>query len=429
MYSNNEAGAFLTTPDDSFKSSVNGRYALQTMEYKYKSFEQDKDTDNTIDAIHTSTQWLFSNKQTEGNLVIDVPFVRDPFEIEFTRRNNIQVKDTTSLSNDDKVYIIDVVELPPNSRNKFIKFLKIQENGTQLKILSDGTFSWNLLGFNVGDVVKINGTNRTVLALNNNIITTTYSGGTSSLDIVIEFDYPLTNVQYVTRTNQGFTQIDNIFSGDNFANLRYTIKRNLDYFSSYLKTVLKYNNGKLKNTYFKSNGEATTQYMNGEIYVENADILKSDMQDAILTPLIYSTTLVADFDDVYNLLVAMQTINADDSIGGFIRIMDNNGKVVKVYPKKLDYTWSTAELKIDGEEKQESEFLTIDKVGNLIYINEVGYDETIIGNIEVRTKGDYIQLLDNRGVGLINYTKFDKISINSNIFSTFEETIEELLTL
>ena len=64
-------------------------------------------------AIHTSTQWIFSNKKTEGNLVIDVPFVRDPFEIEFTRRNNIQVKDTTSLSNDDKVYIIDVVELPP----------------------------------------------------------------------------------------------------------------------------------------------------------------------------------------------------------------------------------------------------------------------------------------------------------------------------
>ena len=64
--------------------------------------------------------------------------------------------------------------------------------------------------------------------------------------------------------------------------------------------------------------------MNGKVYVEKAEILKSDMQDAILTPLIYSTTLVADFDDVYNLLVAMQTINADDSIGGFIRIMDNN---------------------------------------------------------------------------------------------------------
>jgi hypothetical protein len=110
-------------------------------------------------------------------------------------------------------------------------------------------------------------------------------------------------------------------------------------------------------------------------------------------------------------------------------MMDNNFRVMKVYPTKLDYTWATNELKIEGEELQESEFLTINKVGNLIYVNEVGYEQDILYPITIRTEGDFIQIMDKRGVGINNKIKFDKVIVNSNIFSNIVELSDNLLTL
>ena len=435
FYTNNEVGAYLTAPDSNFKVNTNDRYALNTFEYKYKSFEQDRDESNTVDAIHTSTQWLMPNKQVEGNLVINVPFVRDPFEIESSRRQGINTKDTTSLSNDDKVYIIDVIELPPNSRNSFTRVLKFQYSNVNntFKLISDGTFNWTLLGFNVGNTIKINTIDYVVSNIENTILTLDYTGTSNSNgEQIFTIDYPLTNVQYTNRTNQGFALIENIQTGQNFSNLRYSIKRNLKYWFPYLKTASKFKpSGKIKNTYFKSNGLAKTKFT-GETTntIEGADILVSDLGEAILSTYLYNTKLIAGFDEVKETLDKMQQVNENNSIGGFIRIMDNNFRVVKVYPTKLDYSFPTAELDLIGEELQESEFLTIETIGtSLIKINEVGYDSTIIKPIQLRTNGDYIQVLDNRGVGLHNEIKFDKVSVNSNIFSNIVELSEALLTL
>lgn len=433
FYTNNEIGAFLTAPDDSFKSQFNERYTLLGIDYKYKSFEQDRDEKNTIDAVHTSTQWLTSNKQTESILKIEVPFVRDPFEIESARRQGINTKDTTSLSNDDKVYIIDVIPLPPDSRDGFTRVLKYQysNNENTFKLLSDGGFNWLTLGFNVGDTINVNSIPYVITAIESTLLTMNYLGSlTENGTDVFVLDYPLTGVAYTNRTNEGFTLIENIASGDNFSNLRYSIKRNMKYFYNYLKTSCKYiPNGRIKNTYFKSNGNATTQYLGGETIKENETILVSDLDNAILSPFKYNTTLVADFEDVHETLVKMQTINPDNSIGGFIRMMDNNFRVMKIYPTKLDYSWATAELKCEGEELQESEFLQVNKVGNLIYINEVGYEQDIIYPITLRTEGDYVQIMDKRGVGLHNKINFNKVQVNSNIFSNIVELSESLLTL
>jgi hypothetical protein len=440
FYPTNEIGAFLTAPDDSFKSDFNSRYTVQTIEYKYKSFEQDRDEKNTIDAVHTSSQWITSNKQVEGNLKVEVPFVRDPFEIESARRQGINTKETTSLSNDDKVYIINVIPLAPSSRDGFTRVLQFQrENATNtLKILSDGGFNWTLLGFGVGDVINVTIGNGlaiayNVIAIENALITLQPVSGSVGSDLTdtqaLILDYPLTQVMFTNRTNEGFTLIENIQSGDNFSNLLYTIKRNMQYFYPYFKTACKFTpNGRIKNTYFKSNGEATTQYLDGETYKENETILVSELGNSILSPYKYSTTLVADFDNVLNTLIEMQEISTN-SIGGFIRMMDNNFRVMKVYPTKLDYTWATNELKTEGEELQESEFLEVNKIGNLIYINEVGYEQDILYPITIRTEGDYVQIMDKRGIGLHNKINFNKVRVNSNIFSNIVELSEALLTL
>jgi hypothetical protein len=434
FYTNNEIGAFLTAPEQSFKSAFNDRYSINKMEYKYKSFEQDKDESNTIDAIHTSTQWLLPNKQVENNLKIEVDFVRDPFEIESARRQGIFTKDTTSLSNDDKVYIIDVIELAPNTRNEFtalLQYTKSIEDET-FKILSNGSFNWNLLGFEVGNTIIVNGNSYVVAIIENTVITLTdpTADGTTGT-AVITVNYPLTNVSLVNRTNQEFNLIENIATGENFSNLQYSIGRNLQHWYSYLKTACKFRQlGKIKNTYFKSNGLAKTQFRSGAIITENADILVSNLGDAILSPYVYTTKLVADYNDVLNVLELMETINLDNSIGGFIRVMDNEFRMAKIYPTKLSYKWATAELDITGEVKQDSEYLEINStLSGLIIIDEVGYDTDIIKPLSLRTEGDYIQILDKRGIALNNLIKFDKVRVNSNIFSNIVELSDELLTL
>ena len=404
------------------------------MEYKYKSFEQDRDESNTIDAIHTSTQWLFPNKQVENNLKIEVDFVRDAFEIESSRRQGIYTKETTSLSNDDKVYIIDCIALAPNTRKSFTRVLQYQysNNENTFKILSNGFFNWTLLGFNVGNTIKVNGIDYVVIDFEGTVITLAYTGTSNDTGSeVFTIDYPLTNVGWQNRTNQEFNLIENIETGNNFSNLQYSIGHNLEYWYSYFKTACKYfPTGKIKNTYFKSNGEATTQFRSGAIIKENADILVANLGNAILSTNIYTTKLVADYEDVLNVLELMENVNVDNSIGGFIRVVDNEFRMAKIYPTKLTYKWSTAELDIVGEVKQDSEYLEITSTSSgLIIIDEVGYDTDIIKPLSLRTEGNYIQILDSRGIALNNKIKFDKVRVNSNIFSNIVELSNELLTL
>lgn len=441
FYANNEIASFLQKPDSDYKSNFNNRYSINQMEYKYKSFEQDRDESNTIDAVHTSTQWLLPNKQVENNLKIEVDYVRDPFEIESARRQGIYTKDTTSLSNDDKIYIIDVVNLAPNSRRNFTAFLQYQysQDDNNLKLLSDGSFNWTLLGFNIGNVVNVTIGNTslrayTVTEFESSVITLTPTTGTITTNTngkkAIVFDYPLTNVQYVNRTNQEFQLIENVASPDNYSNLQYTIKRNLKYYESYLACASKYApNGVIKNTYFKSNGELITEFRNGGEIKENDSFIVADLETRLLEPIIIETKVIAEFDTMIDVLEKMQTINTDKSIGGFIRVMDTNNKLVYLYPTDLSYNWGKKELSITGEQRYIIDFVEITTENNLIIINKVGYNETILKPLNVKTNGDYIQLFDFRGIALFNEIKFDKVLINSNNFSNIVELTDALINL
>ena len=67
-----------------------------------KLFNQDKDDSNTNDAVHTESDWLNANKQVENYKEISLDQIRDPLELETTRKKGIQTKETTSLTQDDK---------------------------------------------------------------------------------------------------------------------------------------------------------------------------------------------------------------------------------------------------------------------------------------------------------------------------------------
>jgi hypothetical protein len=427
FYNNVDLGGFLQAPDSEFNTKFNDRYSINAFNYSYKTFEQNKDESNTVDSIHTDAQFLLPNKLVENVKKIEVNYIRDPFSIESARRQGINTKETTSLDNDDEIFLIDVYPLPNGSMGGFGLRLLMRMNDDKLEILNntlngEGTpFDWTLLGFVVGsDFDIISGENigsYTVYSLEREKIVLTPSGFTPSFegDGFIKTEFPLNNVSYVNRTSQGFTEILNLSSGDNYSNLKYSIKRNMKYWSSYLKTASKYKpNGIIQNTFFKNNGLLSTKYGTETVAtVEGGNINVTDLSDAILSPMVFKTNVVAEFETVKTLLDNLATQK------GFIRVVDTNNRVLKIHPTKLDYEWMTNLLTIEGEQRNESDYVTIDTIGTeLININEVGYDSIILKRNWFKIDGFFITLYDFNSIPLINPTRIEKVKVNGVSYTT-----------
>lgn len=440
FYANKDLGSFLQIPDEDFEIEFNENYKAQNFNYGYKTFEQSKDEDNTIDAVHTKSEWFLPNRQIEGIKSIDVPYIRDPYKIESTRKENFASSNSKSLSEDNSIFILDCVPLPPNSTNTMSNVLDVLITNTpdsEMKIIARDNFRWDLLGFEGGDLFinvsfRLNGVNYgyggtlkvkeiqpTLLTLENigfpfdNAIL-----GNHNLFITIE--YPLSNVNYVNRTDEDFQVIENVIEPNDFSNLQYTIRRNMKYWESFINTLCNYSqNGIIRNTFFQPNGELITEFENGGLIKENENIPVSELSQRVITPVVYKTRVFCSFDKAIELFKAMETLNDNDTtIAGFTRIYNQENKLLKVYPKKLTYFWGTEILEIEGEDKYESDYIAINKVSEegIISINETGYETDLVKPLVYKANGNYVQLFDKRSVPLTNATHFSKFKVNNEEF-------------
>lgn len=433
FYPNNEIAFLNSFPDESYTETFNDKFALNTFEFGYKKYEQDDDEENTIDAVHTESQWLLPNKQVENEFKVDLPQIRDPFKIQKTVDEAAQ--ETTSTTSDDEMFLLDVVSLAPNSKGGFTRLLKHNINSDgNLQLLNDNSFNWSILGVDVGgDVTLTNTSNsgtREILEITNNIITLE-GGSTDILDgTLTEIEYFYTNVLYVNRTNEGFAEINNLLGDDNFSNLKYTIKENMKNFYNHLSTACKYHSDKtIKNTYFKDNGALETRLdTETELTIQDADIVIADLEEGRLTDRILDLKLVVDYETMLGILTSLNTVNEDGSIGGFIRTLASNGKVVKGYVKEIDYEPASETLTAKLEERNEGNYLNIDSSGGVVTINEVGYDlNTDLEWFEINN--GYLKLFDNENQPLINPTYFDKVIVNGVSSNTFQELSEKLINI
>lgn len=434
FYANNEIGVLNVNPDESSKITFNNRFAINQFEFNYKTFEQDRDESNTIDSVHTQTQWTPPNKLVENIKKIELLQIRDPFTIETARKDAL--KSTTSTSNDDKLFLIDVVDLAPNARGGFTTGLthNIDADGN-LQLLNDSSFRWDLLGFGVGsDFVLLNTSNAgtySVIEITSNIITLSGSPNNNSggAPTLTQVDYPFDNVQYTNRTNEGFQVIQNLLNSDKFSNLLYTTKRNIKEWYNYLATVCIFKqNGVFRNSFFKNNGALVTRFQGeDENTTENANVNVSDLGTPILTAKEYELTLVADFDNIVSLLNAVKTVNPDGTIGGFIRAIDNNGKVIKGYPKQLEYNPSSETLKATLEERNEGNNVVITTTNGLT-INEVGYNiDTSLTWFEITN--DYLVIYDFNNMPIINPTRYDFVIVDGIVYTSAILLSEKLITI
>lgn len=433
FYRFQDMGAFLQIPDLKFERKFNDRFKKISLNYAYKTYEQDRNEQNTVDAFHTEAQFLFPTTKVGDELKVDINHIRDPFTIETARREALS--STTALTTDEKIFIIDCVAIPEGSTGSITRQLQMQIEATSnLLLIRANGFKWTLLGFKNGDEVSItfgeNQGNYVVLQHSDDILelveTDTPAPTFTGLSI-ITLVYPLTNVFWENRTDEGFDLIENIESPTEVSNLKYTIKRNLmrNAWSSYLATICKDNQNEIiKCTDFKVNGNLTTQFNEGEVLTEKSDIAIADLAEKILDKYEYKTQVAIGFEE------AKKLIEDCVNIRGFIRIYDTENRVIKAHPKLLDMSWSEGIMEIVCESRNESEFVTITSNTEGINIFNVGYDSIINRELDwFKINGDYVQIFDNNQKPLINATNFRNISVNGVFFTDkilFYQTLDNL---
>ena len=424
-YPNIDLGGFLEAPDKDFSIEKNEKYLINKFTYGNKKYEQDDSESGTTDSVFTDSEWYVQNSQSSNEKKINNPYVRDVFMGERVRRLGVN-NETTSFSSDDDTFIYDIIELAPNSRESFViplKFQKVSATNT-FTILADKTFSWDLLGFNVGDTILVNGIGYVVNIITNTLLTLQYTGANDSGEEVLTIDYPLTNVGWTIRTNEGLTFSENIQNPDKYGNLRYSLKHNIEHWKPYLATAGKFiPNKNINNTFYKSNGEAVTKFLDDPYNIkENETITINSIADKkILTQNIINTTITANFDKVKKLLEDMQTINPNKTIGGFIRVQTQAGATIKGYIQKLDHLWKFEEMTLTLEERNESDFLDIVYTGGILTINEVGYDTKTVTEKRFNIFNDFIRFFDENNVYLCNSTKYDFVKFNGVVYNSADE--------
>ena len=425
FYPNIDLGGFLINPEKDFSIEKNERYLINKFTFGYKNYQKDNtEKDNTLDAIHTDSEWYVPNNKSENEKKVDLPFSRDHFLAEYLRRR--VTNNTTADVDDDTIFIFDVIELAPNSREEFTAVLKFQKSDADntFKLLANENFSWDLLGFQLGNQIFVNSIPYNAIEITPSLLTLSYGGGDASGEAVFTIDYPLTGVQYTIRTNEGLTYSENLLNPNVYGNLRYSIKRNIKHWYNYLATAGKFIPTKeINNSYFKANGNAITKFAGEtENIKENESIIISEITDnKILSQNIINTTVTASFERVKELLEKLQTINTDNSIGGFIRVQDQNGRILKGYIQKLENTWKYEELTLELEEKNESDFLNIVFSGGIFTINEVGYSTKTFTESRYNIFNEFIQFFDENNINLCNRTKYDKIRLNGIIYNSSDE--------
>lgn len=421
-YKDEEIAVFTELPSNDANYTANSDYSINLFNLKFKKSSSDRTGNelSTNDDVHTSLQLKIPSKKADATFDIEFDHIRSAQLIEEQRRkgNTIDGK-TRTLENDENLFVLDCIELAPNTTNNFTQFLRyrILDTTNALEIISNGTFVWTNLGMQVGQTIGISftglttGTNFQITALEdftirlqflNNFPTSDSDGETS-----ITFNYILQGVLYTNRTNEGFTNIEGIANSDNYSNLRFTFKRILNKWRKIINTAGQYLIGKEANvTEIKINNELVTR-MTGE----SADVIDfapiEITEDRILNGKVHEIKVFCDFDKATELFTEIRDLK------GYVRAIRNNNSVIRGFIKNARYTFRSQELLLNLEEKQDD------------LITEITDLEVIDFNIV----NDFVNLYDANNLPLITPKEYKYFSIDGIIYNNLEDFTEKLLNL
>jgi len=420
FYPNLEAAVLYEYPSEDASGYINPRYQLQKFGFGYKTYEQERSSKDTLDEVHTDASWLFPSKMVDEELKITISHFRGAFKFEELRKQAVTAKDNTSLSDDNNYGILDVVQLAPGTVRTISRTLTMLAGGNTLKILSDGTFNWTLLG--IGSTLKItqgnNSGNYTVISIEPNTITlSTSSFLTFTGSDLIKIEFQLSGVLWTNRTNQEFQKIEGVKSPTNYSNLQYSIGRNIRYWFKHLATAALFNKSQsIKCTSFKNskkNGNLfipnlDTIFRNGAEIIDNSDIPVISLGVPEITPFIEQISLKCSFNEMLEMCKNIEEFD------GYLKYIRADGSEGKGYIVSMTYIWVQQRLDCKLELKNTEYSVYITKVSGKTFIIDNPYSdnqkEFVFGWFEM--SGEYVEIFNSNRVSIITPTPYKEISIN-----------------
>jgi len=422
-YTNEECWFFDTTQFSGLKKKPNPMYCLNEFKFKYEKYQSQKEATepNSASTIHGESILTPFNKKVENSKECAVSWTRDTILLDVQQRLSTKVSEDTATQDDGTVFAIDTIETPNDQT--FIETTELSHTWVSpfLSLRSSGDINFVVLGIKEGTSFSIqspdpNAGNYTVSSVSNSELKLTRISGTSAQNGIrlTKYTYEVrkSDVPLMNRTDEGFNVILNLTTPSKYSNLRYSIQRNIrNYWGSFLATVNLYHKDKpIRNTYYKNNGKCYTDYSGLQV-TEKEDWIP---ENPIVTPFIYENVVFANVDNAD--FVALQ--NALRTRRGFIRTIDNNNRVIKLYPDKMSYKNKSRELTIaQAKEKFEKSYLTIVKQNGIITVNDETKLRKLIYKVE---EGNRIVLFDAQRQRLYNGVYWDKVEINGALPETLE---------
>lgn len=173
--------------------------------------------------------------------------------------------------------------------------------------------------------------------------------------ISTSFNYklnPLVN-PFTSYTNDGFSDVKKLVADDKFANLRYSIRRNIEkYWKKYISTCNLYKRTQtVNNTVYENNKYFTSTY--DSLTLTESEPITTAFFSPILSPFIYNEVIFANVE--FSDFVKLQ--NDVRKIKGYIKTYDNKGLPILLYPITMKYENLSKQLTIKAEEKFTSTFV------------------------------------------------------------------------
>jgi hypothetical protein len=435
FYKNIEIGVFKIIPSADYREDWSDRAKINNFVFGYKTFEQNRLSKNTIGDIHTESKWIVPNSMVENSKEIQIDLVRSAYSQQVAVNLEVSTPQTSD-ENDDKVYIVDIVENTETANNfsanltmNWINGRLNLSNKNSTTANENAVINWKISGaekdeefiivsgVNVGTYSVFSVTAALIVLESITTISEEING-----DHVIQMQIPYTGVDYVTRTNQDFI-ISGKSASNYYPNLKYSIRENMKYWESFLNTACQFNQDKtITNSYFKNDPDLTTQFDEGIIYTQKADIPVSSLNEKLITSKLPKLKVACDFNQIIDLLNVLETTD------GFVRCYNIDGKIIRGFIQDLDYTWKTNELNLVLEEKYEVYLVTVDFINGVLVVSDVIYE--LIGDASWwQVNDEFFVAYDKNNIPICNKTRFDKVSLNGVVYDTEFELITALNSL
>jgi hypothetical protein len=362
-YKDVEIAEFTELPDSNGEVTINNELSINAIEigFKKSSFEKSGNKENTDDDVHTKLQAKFESNKADATYKREISHIRSAYIIEEQRIKGNEVEEKTrTLENDENLFILDCVPIPAGTTNTINAFLQYRITNNILEILSNGSINWLNQGMIIGQQITENGNLCQITNIENfkltllKLVPPFFTGtGEGTFNIT----YNLQGVAYTNRTNQEFAEITGIRNGDNYSNLKFTLKRILQKYNKWWGSAGQYlSNKKINITEIKVNNKLETRLINETSNVIDfapIDLTNNFINNRLFNGNVHKLKVFATFEKATKLLTDVKEIK------GFVKINTLNNQIIKGFIKDANYRWRTQELALTLLEMKDNKIINL----------------------------------------------------------------------